>query len=113
MERPARPGCKYAKGLGPCFHLGRLRQPGGQFRGQPVTASIQLGDTHRAKLSFPEACQKECFGFFESGDGLLAGNTGVLFQEFIQRISALQVVEKRLKRNAGTTENGLAAQDLS
>jgi hypothetical protein len=43
---------------------------------------------------------------------LFPSDARVLFEEFIQGISALKIVEKRLERDARTTENGLAAKDL-
>jgi len=33
--------------------------------------------------SFSEAGQNEGFGFLQRGDGLLAGDAGILFEEFI------------------------------
>src|SRR5229473_5542043 len=80
-------------------------------RGQVRLGSLsgQLEGTHQSGFSFPEACENEGLRLFQRCDGILTSNSGVLFQEFIQRFSTLQIVKQGLEGNACTTENWLSA----
>src|SRR5882724_6533983 len=49
---------------------------------------------------------------FQCSDSLLTRNAGELLQELVKRFSTFQVVQKILKRDAGATEDGLAAENF-
>ena len=44
--------------------------------------------------------------FFERGNGGFLGDRGKVVQKLIQRVAGLEIVDKRIDRNAGATEAG-------
>lgn len=50
--------------------------------------------------------------FFERRDGGLTANSRILLQEFIQRFSALQIIEQCLERNARSAKNWFPAMNF-
>jgi hypothetical protein len=51
-------------------------------------------------------------GFFDGGDGHFAGNGGILFEELIESVAALQIVRQDLEGHARSAEDGLSAKDV-
>src|SRR4051794_16057937 len=68
-------------------------------RGTHSSSSTRMGDQHRLRQ-------------LENGYGLLAADRRKMIQERIERLSALEVVEKRLHRHPGPYEDGSASEDL-
>src|SRR5215469_10170378 len=48
----------------------------------------------------------------KQGDGLLAFHRRELVQEFVEGVSAVEVIEQRLNRHSRTDKDGQTAQDL-
>src|ERR1700756_4469878 len=47
----------------------------------------------------------------QSRYGSLAGHSGKIIEELLKALSALQVIQQRLKRNAGPSKNRSSAED--
>jgi len=52
------------------------------------------------------------FCFFERGDGRFTGDGGKSFQKVFECFSALQVVEERLDRDAGSAKHRSSAKNI-
>jgi hypothetical protein len=52
------------------------------------------------------------FGFFESGEGGLAGDGGEAIEKVLECFSAFEVVEESLQGHTGTAEDGGSAEDV-
>src|SRR5436305_13251768 len=68
-------------------------------RGTHSSSSTRMGDQHRLRQ-------------LENSDGLLTAYRRKMIQEGIERLSALEVVEKRLHRHPGAYEDRSASEDL-
>src|ERR1700722_258396 len=64
------------------------------------------------RSSFPEASQKKGLSLFQRSYGLLPADSRILFQEFIQRFPALQIVKQDLERNSRAAKDGFSAVDV-
>ena len=56
--------------------------------------------------------QEHLLGKFESGDGLLAGDAGEVFQVLVEGIARFQVVEQGANRDTGSEEDRRPAEDI-
>lgn len=56
-------------------------------------------------------CEKQPLRFLECRDGLLSGHGWKIFEELVERMAALQIVDEVSGRHPGTDEDGSAAQN--
>jgi hypothetical protein len=56
--------------------------------------------------------QETFAGFFQKANGVSARNGGVLFQEFVQRVAALDIIQQGANWNASASEAWLATHNL-
>lgn len=68
-------------------------------------------DTRRGESSFNLSDERD-LGVFERTNGSLARYGREILQELIERFSAFEVIQKRLKRNASAAKHGGSAEDL-
>lgn len=52
------------------------------------------------------------FGLFKRSNGYFPGNGREIVEEFLRRMSALNVIDQRLKRNACSNKNGSTAENI-
>src|SRR5580704_11184385 len=73
---------------------------------------MQPEGTRQSGFSFPEACQNKRLCFFQCRNGDFPAHAWILFEEFIERLSAFQVIEERLERDARASEHRFSAVDI-
>ena len=78
----------------------------GEFATKPRGHTFVGQDSHLGGGQHPFA------GFFEKGDGLLAGHGGEIFQKLVQRLAAFEVINQRASGNACAGEARRAAHDF-
>jgi hypothetical protein len=59
-----------------------------------------------------KAREDEGLGFFQRGHCIGTADAGKLLKKLAESVPRFQIIEKRLKRNTGPTENGFSAEDL-
>jgi hypothetical protein len=72
-------------------------------------ASVQENSRHW-NLSCGDLCHQSFLGKLENGNRVFASHRGEVFKEAIERIPRLEVIEKRLDRNAGSAEHWSSSQ---
>ena len=70
-----------------------------------------MGHIRAGEPSF-QLADEYSLGKFQGGSSSFASYGREIIQKFIECISALQVVEKGLERNAGAPKNGRAPENL-
>jgi hypothetical protein len=73
---------------------------------------VRTARTRQSEFSFGEAGEDEGFRLFQRCHGVRPAHAGELLQELVESVSAFEVIKQGLKRNTGSAEYGLPAENF-